>query len=442
MSLNFKLKQLAVLLGDILLFYGALVITLILRYGHPGWIESFEAHLKPFSWALIVWLLIFYLADLYQVKILKNDVNLIGNLFWAVIIATILSVMLFYVLAPVSKLTPKTNLLIFGAVFGILSYFWRLLIANVLIFGGWRYRVLIIGDSPRIQETVAYLKANPTLGYDIVLWLKENREIDRQNLPKIISENKIDTIVLPPQIKKELAIAESIYRLLPLKLAITDFVTFYETIFVKIPLEELEEAWFIEKIITKRPLFDAIKRLTDIILSIISIIVLLPIFIVIAVLIKFSSRGPVIFKQQRMGKNDKIFWLYKFRTMMVEVEGPLWTIENDRRLTPVGKVLRFSHLDEFPQLLNIIKGDIAFVGPRAERIELVEKYKKLPYYEIRHIIKPGFTGWAQIYYRPSASLEEAFEKLKYDIYYIKNRSLFLDALIIFKTIKYLFTKVK
>ncbi len=442
MSFNFKLKQLIVLLGDVFLFYGALVLTLLIRYGQPAWLNSFGDHLRPFSWVLIVWLAVFYLADLYQVKILKNDRNLIGNLFLAVIVATAISVILFYLLAPVSNLTPKTNLLIFGIIFGILSYLWRLLIANALLFGGWRYRVLVIGDSPRIQEIVAYLSSNPLLGYDIVLWFKESQEINQQNLLKIISENKINTIVLPPQLKKEFAVVESIYRLLPLELTITDFISFYETIFAKIPLEELEESWFIEKIITKRPLFDAAKRLSDIVLSLISLIIFSPIILLIAVLTKITSKGPVIFKQQRMGKNDKVFWLYKFRTMRVEIEGPLWTIENDKRLTPMGKILRFSHLDELPQLWNILKGNIAFVGPRSERIELVEQYKKLSYYEIRHIIKPGFTGWAQISYRPSASLEEAFEKLKYDIYYIKNRTLFLDLLIIFKTIRYIFTKVK
>ena len=272
--------------------------------------------------------------------------------------------------------------------------------------------------------------------------LKEIKKIDRQNIQQLVTENKINTIVLPPQLKKEFAIIKSIYQLLPLELTITDFITFNETIFGKIPLEELEEVWFIEKIITKRPLFDLIKRILDIILSLVFVIIFFLPSVFIALLIKVTSKGPIIFKQQRMGKNDKVFWLYKFRSMRIEMKGPLWTIEKDNRLTPIGKILRFTHLDELPQFWNIFKGDIAFVGPRAERIELVEQYKKFPYYEIRHIIKPGMTGWAQIYYRPSASLEEAFEKLKYDIYYIKNRSLFLDLLIIFKTARYVFTKVK
>lgn len=443
MSFNLKLKQLIVLFGDIFLFYGALALTLIIRYGHPTWIKSFPQHTKPFTIILILWLLIFYLADLYQVRILKNDLNLIRNLFLAIIIATIFSIAIFYLLlAPAFKLTPKTNLLIFGIIFGLLSYLWRISITNFLLFSGWRYRILMVGDSPRVDETVSFLKSNPLLGYDVAIWLKDFSKDEERNLLKIISDNKIDTVVIPSQIKKEFTITKSIYKLLPLELAITDFITFYEMIFRKIPLEEMEESWFIEKIITKRPLFDILKRLSDIFLSLILIIIFSPIIVLIAVLIKLSSKGPIIFKQQRTGKNDKVFWLYKFRTMRVEIEGPLWTTENDKRLTPIGKILRFSHLDELPQLLNIFKGNITFVGPRAERIELVDQYKKLPYYEIRHIIKPGFTGWAQINYRPSASLEEAFEKLKYDIYYIKNRSLVLDLLIVFKTIKYVFTKVK
>ncbi|MCL5004808.1 MAG: sugar transferase [Patescibacteria group bacterium] len=143
-----------------------------------------------------------------------------------------------------------------------------------------------------------------------------------------------------------------------------------------------------------------------------------------------------------MGKNDFPFTLYKFRTMKIGVNGPLATEKNDKRVFFVGKILRFTHLDELPQLWNILKGDISFIGPRPESSDLVEIYKKLPYYEIRHIIKPGLTGWAQVNYKASASPEEAHEKLRYDIYYIKNRSLVLDFLILLKTIKYIFVSHK
>ncbi|MFH1346853.1 MAG: sugar transferase, partial [Spirochaetota bacterium] len=143
------------------------------------------------------------------------------------------------------------------------------------------------------------------------------------------------------------------------------------------------------------------------------------------------------FKQERVGLNNKNFTLLKFGTMK-EDKGPLWTNKNDDRLTLLGKFLTRTHLDETPQLYNIFKSDISFIGPRAERKELVELYRQISHYEIRHIVKPGLTGWAQLNYKASASIEEAKEKLKYDIYYIKNRSLVLDFLILLKTIRYFF----
>ena len=168
-------------------------------------------------------------------------------------------------------------------------------------------------------------------------------------------------------------------------------------------------------------------------------LILFPLALTIGLLIKLTSKGPAIYKQKRVGKNGIIFTLYKFRTMRHNSSGSLWTKPKDERITIFGRFLRFTHLDEIPQLFNIIRGNISFIGPRPERVELAEQYKKFPHYEIRHVIKPGLTGWAQINYRPSASLEEAYEKLRYDIYYVKNRSIFLDFLIILKTLRYLFT---
>ena len=162
--------------------------------------------------------------------------------------------------------------------------------------------------------------------------------------------------------------------------------------------------------------------------------------LVISILIKIGSKGPVIYRQVRAGKNGKEFVLYKFRTMKHNSQGPYWTVPEDERITLLGKYLRFTHLDEIPQLLNIIAGDLSFIGPRPERLELAEQYELLPHYNMRHIGRPGLTGWAQINFRPSASLEEAHEKLRYDIYYIKNRSHILDLHIMLMTIKYLLTK--
>ena len=230
--------------------------------------------------------------------------------------------------------------------------------------------------------------------------------------------------------------------MLPKKIAVIDLITFYETIFQKLPLKELDESWFIEKITTYRNFYDAAKRTIDFCLALFLNIIFLPLILAIALLIKSTSKGLAIYKQTRTGVNNKPFILFKFRTMKINEPGPLWTDKNDKRLTWIGKILRYTHLDEIPQLYNILKGEMSLIGPRAERKELTELYGQIPYYEIRHIIKPGLTGWAQVNYKPSASVEEAAEKLQYDIYYIKNRSLILDFLILLKTIKYLFVSFK
>ena len=415
-----------------MILYGALILTLIFRYGPNYFRESFYAHLKPFSIIFVIWLVTFYLADLYKEKRLRISPATIQVFILAIIISVTSSVILFYLFPSFFKMTPKTNLAIFALVFGILNIGWRIILVKIYISGGWRNRLLLIGDSPIIDELINYLKNNPQIGYDVAAQKSEN------DISQIIAKNKINIIVIQTYLKKDRKIIKIFYQLLPSKIAIVDLITFYETIFQKLPLKELDESWFIDKITTRRHLYDAIKRLIDICLSLFLIIIFLPLILIIAILTKLSSRqGPVIYKQERIGVNNKPFTLYKFGTMQVD-EGPLWTTENDKRLTWFGKILRYSHLDEIPQLYNILKGDISFIGPRAERRELVELYKQLPYYEIRHIIKPGLTGWAQLNYKPSASLEEAREKLQYDIYYIKNRSLVLDLLILLRTVRYLF----
>ena len=438
-----KLKPLLAAFGDIAILYGALILTLLIRYGTADYAESFSVHLEPFSIIFIVWLLVFYLSDLYSNKFFKFNLAAAQVFFIAIIINLVLSIVAFYAFESFFQLTPKTNLLIFGIIFGIFDCLWRLFLSRLFISSGWRKQILIIGNSPSIAAVAEYLKNNPQTGYHLNLWFKENFNEEKfSDLVNSIVKNKIDLVIANTHIKKDSTSAKLIYKLLPLEIQIMDFADFYQSIFQKVPLEELEESWFIESIATSRRFYDAFKRTIDAILAVILIIIFLPIIFLSALLIKTTSAGPAIFKQKRIGKNNKPFVLYKFRTMKNSQKGPLWTDKNDERLTPIGRILRYTHLDELPQLLNILNGDISFIGPRPERSELVELYQKLPFYEIRHIIKPGLTGWAQVNYRPSASIKEAYEKLQYDIYYIKNRSLILDFLILLKTIRYLFISNK
>jgi sugar transferase (PEP-CTERM system associated) len=216
--------------------------------------------------------------------------------------------------------------------------------------------------------------------------------------------------------------------------------SFYEMLAGKLIVDQINPAWIIfsegfYKSRTRRFL----KRSTDVILSMAMLILFSPLFLLTALLIKIDSTGPVLFSQERVGKNKKSYMLYKFRSMIEDAEkhsGPVWASDNDKRITRIGKVLRKWRIDEIPQLWNVLKGDMSFVGPRPEREYFVNKLEEIiPYYGERFSVKPGITGWAQVCYSYGASVDDAVEKLNYDLFYIKNMSAFMDLMIILRTIK-------
>ncbi len=221
---------------------------------------------------------------------------------------------------------------------------------------------------------------------------------------------------------------------------------FYERVNKKLMLENIRPSWFIFakgfKIIGIRRFF---KRLTDIILSLVGIAIVAPFLPIVALAIKLDSPGPVLFKQIRVGKGDRNFVIYKFRSMRQDAEvrsGAVWARKNDDRITKLGRFLRKSRIDEIPQLFNVLAGSMSLVGPRPERPVFVKKLKKvIPYYSERHFVKPGITGWAQVRYPYGASVEDAIEKLRYDLYYIKNYTLLFDLGIMFGTISVMAKKM-
>ncbi len=429
-------KKLLLLFSDLVFFYLALAITLLIRYSPANFGDKLKDHIAPFSMILPIWLLVFYLSDLYRFKTLPKIISFLKKISIAVIVSGAVSMIVFYLFGEFFRLTPKTNLFIFTAIFLIADTNWRLLLNK--LFARNALKTIVLGSSPFIEEIITHLKENPELGYQVVKHLESDKDFDFERLTKDIITNDIQLIIIQPTLTKKFSTLNAIYRILPLEIGIINAWNFYELIFNKTPITELNEEWFVTNIAVRRPIYDFFKRLSDLAIALVLTIVLAAPAIIVAILIKISSKGPIVYKQERIGKNSESFTLYKFRTMKDNAKGALWTEQNDKRVTPIGKFLRATHLDEIPQLINIIKNDISFIGPRAERKELVEKYQQFAYYDIRHLIKPGLTGWAQTNFRPSASMEEAYEKLHYDIYYLKNRSVFLDVLIFLKTIRYLF----
>ncbi len=449
-------KKILIFSGDLALFYGALLATLLLRYsslftkllpetGKPDISESLSVHLMPFSFILAMWILCFYLFDLYHPKTFRTYIVHLRSFLGAALVSFLSSIIVFYLFQSFFLLTPKTNLVIFSVVFTIFDYAWRMGVAKVSKTKEWQTKAFLIGNSSKIKESNKFLSVNPQFGFSIIEVRGRIEDFGSAgSLKSKIVESGAETLVIDEEIlEREKDVFLSIlYALSDNPVNIVKASDFYELIFQRVPLNELRDDWFVEHMGKAKKFYEAGKGLVDILLASVLIVVISPVAILAALLIKLTSSGPALYKQERMGKNNKAFTLYKFRSMRHGAGGALWTAEKDDRLTKLGQFLRFTHLDEIPQLFNVLKGDISFIGPRPERVELAEQYSSLPYYKMRHITKPGITGWAQINYRPSASLEEAYMKLCYDIYYIKNRSFWLDFLIVLKTIKYFFVNHK
>lgn len=435
-----RLKKAILFLGDILLLYAALAAALLLRYAGRDFQANWQNHFLPFSALFLVWLFVFMLTDLYRERAFVNYNALAERILVGVGVAVLVSIVLFYLFQGFFRLTPKTNLLLFAVMVITGEYFFR---STFLTLARFRpAAAIIIGKSAEVEELLRFFKKHTHAGYEAAVWLEGLGSLELEELPALIARHDAHTLIIQPALTKDPAVIRVLYDLLPLEVTIINFTDFYELVFERVPLNELEEGWFIEHVTTLRPVYDRAKRVVDFVLGLAIFIALLPLAAVLAALVRLTSAGPAVFVQKRLGKNDQPFTLYKFRTMQHNAPGAYWTEKDDARITGFGRFLRLTHLDEIPQLWNIIRGDISFTGPRPERVELAEQYRALPYYNIRHVVKPGLTGWAQINFRPSASLDEAREKLKYDIYYVKNRSFLLDLAILLKTVKYIFVAPK
>lgn len=433
-----KIRILLILLSDLAAYYLSLFFTLFFKYGQY-WQQAFKQHLLLFLCLIPIWVLSSYVLDLWQAKTFKNQTIIFLRLIGSITAFLFVSMGFIYLFGNVFGISPRRNLIIFCTIFFIIDYVFRSILKNIFS-KSIKTNVLIVGESVVSEEIAQTLNSNPHMGY-IAEFVSENASFD--DLKKTIDNKKGETIIIfNDALLCQKKASELAYKYIFLKnTEIMNLTDFYEMIFIKEPVEILDENWFVKNIKQKK-FYDFFKRLFDIILSIVLIIIFLPLAIIIGFLVKVTDKGPILFNQERMGKEGKSFVLHKFRSMVVN-NGPVWTTQNDDRITPIGKFIRITHLDEIPQLINIFKGDISFVGPRPEQTKIINELReRIPYYDVRHIVKPGLTGWAQIHYKASASIDETREKLKYDFYYIKNATSLLDLLVLIKTIKLFFVNPK
>jgi len=332
----------------------------------------------------------------------------------------------------------------------LLIFCWRTFYSRLL--GKMEDRILILGTQDVARRVAQEILKRKGLGMRVVGFLDEDGSRLGQSLlnPKIIGTyDQLHDVLAKERVDKVVIAALERRGRLPIReilgarirgIQFIEGTRFYEQISGKVFLEDAKPSGFIyAEGFNKSGLARWSKRLTGILVSSAVLLFTFPIMILLAIAIKLDSPGPIFFRQERVGEEGKPFMLIKFRSMRPDAEavsGPVWASEDDPRVTRVGRIIRKLRLDELPQILNVLKGEMSFVGPRPERPYFVAQLsEQIPFYSLRFAVKPGVTGWAQICYPYGASVEDAREKLRYDLYYIKNMSLFFDLWIIFQTVK-------
>jgi len=430
------------ILGDILVFNIALWLTLLVRYLEIPSAERLAAHIPPFLIFSAVWLLIFFILGLYDkhTNLLKR--LLLTRILYAQVLNVVVAGILFFIIP--FGITPKTNLIIYLVISTGLLTVWRIFVIPALS-PKQRHRAILIADGPAAIELADEINNNDRYNYYFV------RIIDGSILEKTTDfENKLETLIEREHISLIVADAHSdaIKNFLPvlfdlsfLHFAFTflDFHRLYEDTFDRVPLEAVSYNWFIANISqTKSAIYDAVKRTIDIVGATLLLLPTLFIFPFVALAIKLEDGGSLFYTTTRVGQFNKLITIYKLRTKNGADAGSS-ALKSTLVDTKVGMFLRKSRIDELPQLLNVLRGDLSFIGPRPEMPALAEVYaKEVPYYNTRHFLKPGLSGWAQINNfdvpRGGIDVERTKMKLSYDLFYLERRSILLDIHITLKTI--------
>jgi len=390
-----------------------------------------------------------YFHDLYTQFRIKSRMLLFQQIGVVVGLAFLIQSLMVYL--KLRELMVPIWLMIVGSSLTIIFLpIWRIFYSVVVLRATGSERVLLLGASPLVQELGQHFGEHPEAGF-AVLGYVENLETGSglpggavlgpvSDLQRIVNELKPERIVVGMSERRDRLPVNQLLEMRLSGIVIEDALATYEATFGRISTRELRASQLVfSKELGPNQARVMLQSIYSMAIAIVATVILAPVMLLVFLLVRLSSRGPGLYRQRRVGKNDVPFTLYKFRSMFADAEaesGAVWARKDDPRVTLVGRWLRRFRLDELPQLFNVLRGEMSIVGPRPERPEFVtELEKKIPYYRQRHCIKPGITGWAQINHRYGDSLEDTIIKLEYDLYYIKNLAPALDAYIIFHTAK-------
>lgn len=459
-------KTLTLVLVEAGIVFFVVVLGLSLRF--PKYFDSIlfdQRGIYKIALTTIVCQVIFYLFDLYDVSKPRLRRELLTDLFQAVgVVIAVLG--LIFMLRPTMLIgyleeSGDGSIVRYGNGVPVIAMMlalammicWRLAIHWVMRHPRLGERILIVGTDTLAVEVAREAMLRRDLGYKVVGFVSEDPKLVGESLfnPKvlgvvselnrIVAEEKIDRVVVALQDRRG---HMPVDQLLQIRLqggaAIEEGTALYEKLTGKLSVEMLRPSWIIFSGGGKRStVWGIARRLFNAVMAGAGFVLSLPIALIAAAAIKLDSPGPIFYTQERVGKNGRVFKIIKFRSMRQDAEKdgePQWAAARDPRITRVGTLLRKTRIDEIPQFINILRGEMSFVGPRAERPVFVEQLtEQIPFYSQRHLVEPGLTGWAQVNYGYGASVEDAMQKLQYDLYYIKNVSLLFDIWIMFKTIK-------
>jgi len=436
-----QVKIFFLVISDTLIFYLSLGLTLLIRYAlierQPMTLySSIPLHLIPFTIIFLFWLIIFWVAGLYDINKLRNEEFFYRTLITTFGVNAAIATAFFYFI-PYFIITPKINLFIDLALTLAILYFWRQYF-NKLAGEVFKIGVIFLGASDETLELKELFIRNPQLGYEVAGVLAPDNFGELENL---WHAKKFSLIIPAERYDHSQKLAGLLFEYFKKGATISDLDRFYEDITKRVPISIIREVWFLENISEiERGFYETVKRIFDFILGLVLSFLTLIIFPIVAIGIKISDPGPIFYRQERIGKSGKKFILVKFRSLpTAQNNDHLMRKPSSEEITAFGKFLRKSHWDELPQIWNILRNEMSFIGPRPEKPEFVEQLSnEIPFYEMRHLVKPGIAGWAQLH-NPNAgpTIKETLEKLQYDLYYIKNRSIFLDMSIILKTLRIL-----
>lgn len=393
----------------------------------------------------VVMLLSLAIVGLYQRRLKEGRPGMIARIVLGVGIGTILINQVSYTMPDLDMGKEVWMPVIAVAFTGIVLT--RLFLFQAFSTKALKRRVLVLGTGEKaasIKESAPKFGQSQFQIVDYVPLLDQFKGSDanlilasQNNLLEMAKQANADEIVVAVDHKKEVFPSEALLKCKLFGIEIIDIVSFYEREAGIIKIDWVSPSWFIFADGFQRGKWrKRFKRWSDILFSSCLLLMFWPIMLLVTLLVVLEDRGPIFYKQIRVGENGKNFNLLKFRSMKVnaEIGGAQWAKKDDNRVTRVGRIIRQLRFDELPQILNVFKGEMSFVGPRPERPEFVEMLqKKIPFYSERHAVKPGITGWAQVCYPYGATEQDAFEKLQYDLYYVKNNSLFLDLVVMLQT---------